>query len=130
MDRRCLQSSRRMIPQGLGVLTVLLGGWLCAAPWQTTAQESPKGKDDGVQFFEKQVKPILVENCFKCHSHAAKKNRGGLVVDSLAGLLKGGETAPAVVPGNPEKSLLLDALHQKGELKMPPEGKLTDEQIA
>src|SRR4051794_11161819 len=113
MDRRCTQSlfaRLRRLPAGLGCAGTLV----LAVLWQGTAQEPPKAKDDGVQLFEQKIKPILAENCFKCHSHAAKKNKGGLVVDSLASLLTGGETGPAIVPGAPEKSLLLQAVHRKG----------------
>ena len=79
--------------------------------------------------FEKTIRPILAENCFKCHSHAENKFKGGLALDSANALLKGGETGPAIVPGQPEKSLLLQAVRQSGELKMPPKGRLTEAQI-
>ncbi len=83
-----------------------------------------------IEFYEKQVQPILSENCYKCHSHLADKIKGGFVLDSRAGLLKGGETGPAIVPGAPEKSLLIKAVrHEDEELQMPPKKKLADEQI-
>jgi hypothetical protein len=75
-------------------------------------------------FFETKVRPVLAEHCFKCHSDAEKKRKGGLAVDSLPALLQGGETGPAVVPGKPEKSLLITAVQHGDELKMPPKGKL------
>ncbi|MFO0875993.1 MAG: DUF1553 domain-containing protein [Gemmataceae bacterium] len=75
---------------------------------------------DGVEFFEKKVRPVLVEHCYKCHSTEHKKNRGGLQVDSRAALLKGGESGAALVPGKPEESLLIKALDHRGDLKMPP----------
>jgi hypothetical protein len=82
-----------------------------------------------VQFFETKVRPVLVENCFKCHSD--KKQRGGLRVDSLAAILQGGDQGPALVPGAPEKSLLIKAIrHEDKDLKMPPENKLAKEQVA
>src|SRR5215213_1934743 len=62
-----------------------------------------------IEHFEKKVRPLLVQQCQKCHS-AGKKLRGKLSLDSRAGLLKGGETGPAVVPGAPEKSLLIKAI--------------------
>src|ERR1041385_7287597 len=65
---------------------------------------SPTFSRDQIEFYEKQVQPILVENCYKCHSHEADKIKGGFVLDSRPGLLKGGETGPAIVPGEPEKS--------------------------
>src|SRR5437588_3031159 len=77
--------------------------------------------DDGIEFFETKIRPVLVEHCYKCHSHQAAKHRGGLYVDSRDGLRKGGDTAPAIVPGKPAASLLLKAVrHAAGELKMPP----------
>src|SRR5688572_30396090 len=84
-----------------------------------------------LEFFEKRVRPILFERCFSCHSAQAKKLRGGLLLDSHAGLLKGGDTGPAVVPGDPEKSLLVKAIrYTDANLHMPPSGKLADGEIA
>ena len=65
---------------------------------------------DGVAFFEKRIRPLLAEHCYECHSAAAKKLKGGLRVDSREALLKGGDSGPALVPGNPTKSLLLRAM--------------------
>jgi cytochrome c553 len=85
---------------------------------------------EGVEFFEKKIRPLLVENCHECHS-TAHKMRGKLLLDSRAGLLKGGETGPVVVPGDIEKSLILKAVrYDDPDLKMPPRGKLSDQQIA
>src|SRR5262245_48263202 len=60
--------------------------------------------DAGVEFFEKKVRPVLAEHCYGCHSVAEKKQRGGLTLDTRAGLLKGGDTGPALVPGKPGES--------------------------
>jgi len=79
-------------------------------------------------FFEAKIRPILAENCFKCH--ADKKQKGGLRLDSLTALLTGGDRGPAIVPGQPEKSLLVKAIsHNDPELKMPPAKKLAKRQI-
>src|SRR5262249_20691685 len=78
---------------------------------------------DGIEFFEKKIRPVLVEHCYSCHSQDAKKIRGGLLLDTRDGLLKGGESGPAIVAGTPAKSLLLHALRQTDELRMPPKGK-------
>ena len=84
-----------------------------------------------IEFYEKQVQPILTENCFKCHSHQAEKIKGSFVLDSRDGLLEGGDTGPAIVPGDPEKSLLIRAVrHVDEDLQMPPKKKLSDVQIA
>ena len=87
---------------------------------------------EGAEFFEKKVEPILKENCFKCHSHSAEKIKGGLVLDSVDGALTGGDTGPAIVPGDLAKSLLITAVvYKDDDLQMPPKGKkLSDEQIA
>ena len=84
-----------------------------------------------VAFFEKQVRPLLVENCHECHSAQAKKTRGGLALDSREAILTGGESGPAVVPGKPGESLLLAAVRgTKTELQMPPKKRLRPQQIA
>src|SRR6266852_2661431 len=59
------------------------------------------------QFFETRVRPLLAEKCYKCHSLQADKIKAGLLLDSRDGVLKGGETGPALVPGDPDKSLLI-----------------------
>ncbi len=90
------------------------------------------GQTEDADFFQRQIQPILSENCYKCHSHTADKIKGGLVLDSLAGALKGGDTAAAIVPGKPEESLLLKAVsYTDPDLQMPPrDKKLAPEQIA
>lgn len=83
-----------------------------------------------VQFFESKVRPLLVEHCQKCHSTKAKKHKGGLLLDSQAALLKGGDSGPAVVPGQPDKSLVIKAVRQTDStLQMPPSSKLSDRDI-
>jgi mono/diheme cytochrome c family protein len=83
--------------------------------------------DQEVRFFEEQVRPVLAEHCFKCHGDQAQ--RGDLRVDSLSGLLSGGESGPALAPGKPDESLLVEAIRYDS-LEMPPDGKLESEQIA
>lgn len=85
-----------------------------------------------VEFFENKVRPIFATSCLKCHSAAEGKVKGGFAMDTRDGLLKGGDGGPAVVPGNPEKSLLIKAISYKDpDLQMPPKGeKLSDAQIA
>lgn len=92
---------------------------------------SPVAADAGADFFENKIRPVLVEHCYKCHSQAAKKERGGLTLDTRAGLRKGGETGPAIVPGKPEQSLLIKAVrHVDEDLQMPPKKKLPAAVIA
>src|SRR3954469_6795928 len=82
------------------------------------------------EFFETKIRPVLVEHCYKCHSAQSEKLKGGLHVDTRQGLLRGGDTGPAVVPGDPDKSLLIRALLYKDEtLQMPPKKRLPDEVV-
>ncbi|MEZ6141717.1 MAG: PSD1 and planctomycete cytochrome C domain-containing protein [Zavarzinella sp.] len=88
-----------------------------------------RGEDAGIAFFEKSIRPVLIEQCYRCHSEEAKaknKLKGGLLLDSKAGLLRGGDSGPAIVPGKPEKSLLLQAMRFENDMEMPPSGKLPD----
>jgi hypothetical protein len=83
------------------------------------------------ELFQKKIRPLLEANCFACHSHKSGKSKGHLMVDSLASLLKGGDSGPALAPGRPDESLLLKAVgYQDEELRMPPKGKLAEDQIA
>ncbi len=86
------------------------------------------------KFFEAKIRPVLVEHCYACHSAEAKELAGGLQVDGRDGLLKGGDSGPAIVPGKPDKSLLLVAMrHTNRDLIMPPKDsgpKLSDAILA
>src|ERR1700733_14508624 len=85
---------------------------------------------ESVEFFEKKVRPLLVNNCNICHS-AETNSKGGLRVDDRNGLLQGGNRGPAVVPGDPENSILIQAvLQSEDDLKMPPKKHLSAEEIA
>ncbi len=83
-----------------------------------------------IEFFEKKVRPLLNDNCFKCHSAARKPVMGGLCLDTRAALLKGGDRGPSLLPGHPEKSLLITAIgYRDPKMQMPPRGRLKDDQI-
>ena len=100
------------------------------APLTTFAATAPDRA--GIEFFEKHVRPVLVEHCYNCHSPGAEKGvKGGLLLDTRDGLLKGGDNGPAIVAGDPEKSLLIKAVRYHDEnLQMPPKGKkLSETQI-
>jgi cytochrome c553 len=85
---------------------------------------------DGVEFFEKKVRPVLVEHCYACHSAEAKKTKGGLRLDTTEAILKGGDSGPLVKAGE-EDSLLLKAVgYREDGVAMPPKGKLPDAVIA
>src|SRR4051812_15781664 len=83
---------------------ILLSGLGPTAFGQT--REDPSGAD----FFEKRIRPVLTQQCYRCHSQGAEKLKAKLYLDSRAGMLKGGDNGPAIVPGHPEKSLLIEAI--------------------
>ena len=89
-------------------------------------------KADDFELFEKKIRPIFLENCYKCHSADAEKLKGGLRLDNKEGILKGGESGPAIVPGDVEKSLIVKAVrYTDKDLQMPPKDKkLSAAQIA
>src|SRR5882672_4705755 len=108
------------------VLTVaaLLGGVFRAA----AAAPSDLAQLD---FFEKKIRPVLSEHCYQCHSADAKKIKGGLLLDTKAGIDEGGDNGPILVRGNPDQSKLVEAIRWTNEdLQMPPKKKLGDAQIA
>src|SRR5229473_8262126 len=84
-----------------------------------------------IEFFEKKVRPVFVEHCFECHSKKAPKRRAGLLLDSRAGILKGGDNGPLFEAAKPEDSRIIEALNYKNpNLQMPKQGKLPDAVIA
>src|SRR5437660_1559335 len=107
--------------------TVVLG---CSLTGTFLSAAEPSKAD--LEFFENKIRPIFANNCYKCHSHESTKLKGGLSVEYRDSLLKGGETGPAIVAGDPEKSLLIKAVrYTDPDLQMPPKGeKLSDAQIA
>jgi hypothetical protein len=85
---------------------------------------SHAGEESGVEFFEKKIRPVLVERCYECHSAESKKVKGGLRLDTRDAVLKGGDSGPALLPGDPEKSLLIKAVrYGDPDLQMPPKDK-------
>lgn len=82
-----------------------------------------------ISFFESKIRPVLVRECYECHSAGAEKVQGGLLLDSRAGLLKGGDSGPAISLTKPKESLLLKALRYEAT-EMPPKGQLADALIA
>ncbi|MGB6042799.1 MAG: c-type cytochrome domain-containing protein [Pirellulales bacterium] len=96
----------------------------------SVATADPNAED--VAFFEKTIRPVLVERCYECHSATAEMKgelKGGLRLDTRAGLRRGGDSGPAVVPGDLEASLLLPAIKHE-DLEMPPDAKLSAAEIA
>src|SRR5829696_2581357 len=100
----------------------------CLASW-LAASAAARGGEPGEAFFEQKIRPVLVKECYSCHSAEAKRVKGGLRLDTRAGVLKGGDSGPAVVPGKPEESPLLEAVRHEG-IAMPPDAKLPERVIA
>src|SRR5689334_13995800 len=77
---------------------------------------------DQLAFFEKNIRPVLADKCYKCHSAQTEKVKGGLLLDTRDGIRMGGDSGHAVVPGNLKESLLVKALHwEDKDMRMPPE---------
>src|SRR5438046_1194984 len=87
-----------------------------------------KKDDERRAFFESKVRPVLEKHCFLCHGGA--KVRNNLRLTSRQSLLEGGDHGPAIVPGDPDRSLLIRAVRYTGNFHMPPKGKLEDRHIA
>src|SRR6266850_3195285 len=117
-------SSRKYVIAGVVAATI-------AFSFVGTAASVPAPSNEGNHFFETKIRPLLIERCYECHSATSKKIKGGLTVDSREQLLKGGESGPAIVPGNPEKSLLIQAVrYTNKDLQMPPKHQLAADEVA
>ena len=110
----------------VGTGTTVVHGQTSNAPARVGA--ATPSAEDNTQFFTQKVRPVLAQSCYQCHT---KESAGGLRLDSLEAVLKGGDSGPALVPGDPDKSLLIKAVRQTGDLKMPPKGeKLAEGDLA
>jgi hypothetical protein len=112
-----------------------MGRWLLLISMvllSVAAVPAPAPSPEGVEFFEKKIRPVLAESCFKCHSATSDKVKGSLKLDSRVAALRGGESGKAaIVPGEPDKSLLIEAVRwENGDLQMPPKKPLSDQQVA
>ncbi|MDB6122825.1 MAG: Protein of unknown function (DUF1553)/Protein of unknown function (DUF1549)/Planctomycete [Pedosphaera sp.] len=115
------------IPTAKAVLSLIAAAILLSIATGASAEPSP----EQLEFFESKIRPLLSGRCYKCHSAGSEKLKGNLLLDSQAGLLKGGEGGLIVAPGEPEKSRLIEAVNYGNpDLQMPPKGKLSKEQIA
>jgi len=109
------------------------GLWFCLVSLITglVVTGGEKLSPDDLAFFEKKIRPALIEHCYQCHSEEEGKRKGGLWLDRKSGWELGGDSGPAIVPGDPEKSLFLTTVHYGDpDLEMPPDGKLPDKVIA
>ena len=109
--------------------TAAIGHGGAARADEPDSAQPPSAAGDGaaLELFENRVRPLLVEHCLECHGAKAES---GLRLDARSGLLAGGDSGPAIVPGDPEASRLLQAVRHEGDLEMPPAGKLPDDAIA
>jgi hypothetical protein len=126
-----MRSSLRPLSDGWILPSLLLS--LLAMPRVVVAAGEPQSsgpKLDAVQeeFFELRVRPVLATHCLMCHG--AEKHKGGLRLDGRDAMLRGAESGPVVVPGKPEESPLVEAIRYQGEVRMPPKGKLGEDEIA
>jgi len=112
---------------GFLVAGCMLGNGVLAQEQETPEVNEPLAEQ--VEFFENKIRPVLVEKCYRCHADGAKAVRGGLKVDSKAALLQGGDSGAALVAGDADSSVLMEAIRYEGS-EMPPDGKLPDAVIA
>jgi len=104
---------------------------LCLACSVCSPRAAAPLTEKGLSFFESKVRPLLVDHCYECHSLESGKQKGGLLLDSRAGWMKGGENGPVILPRDPENSALIKAVKSSDEkTQMPPKKKLTEDQIA
>ncbi len=124
-------TSRDRTPRsGIGIRLarhLVLGAFVLGALGLARASKAADQTSEALALFEAEVRPVLVERCQRCHG--PDRQRGGLRLDSLEAMLKGGDFGPAVEPGDPEASLIVEAVRHDG-LAMPPDGKLDDDQVA
>ena len=111
----------------LGIAVPLLGNGDGHAHAQDPSHDDPQTRRKLNAFFESDVRPVLAQRCWSCHG--PDKRKGGLRLDSLAYALQGGDAGPAVVPGNLDESLLVEAVRRDG-LEMPPAGPLDEREVA
>ena len=106
-------------------------GWFVAAVLAFSWTQSVQSADESSQreFFERRIRPVLVERCFKCHSSQAEEVGGGLPLDTRLATRRGGESGEAVVPGDTEASLLLSAIEYR-DFQMPPDNRFPEDVVA
>lgn len=112
-------------------LTFALVVWPAAILICSLSMAAPNRDDAGTEFFERRIRPILVKHCYECHSEQAQEQQGGLLLDRRSGWLQGGDTGKAVVPGQPDGSLLVKAVrYVDADLQMPPDNRLSADEVA
>jgi hypothetical protein len=127
--RNARRPVNRYLVQFLLAATVIV---FASGTVQYVSADSPQGQKSsgaGIEFFETRIRPVLVKHCYRCHSAEAKSSKGGLMLDTRAGTRQGGESGPAVVSGEVDESLLIDAIRHQ-TFQMPPDGNLPENVIA
>lgn len=113
------------MPASISRLTTTLRSISIVFLWPVLAVAGPDA-----DIFERDVRPLLIEHCYKCHSQEAGKSKGGLFLDSRSGWQTGGDSGPALMAGDPDASLLVRAIrYTDPDLEMPPDGKLSEQAI-
>ncbi|MFN3150379.1 PSD1 and planctomycete cytochrome C domain-containing protein [Bremerella sp.] len=107
-------------------VAILLAGLFASSAATLASERAPSA--DQLEFFEREVRPLLVKQCYECHSTKAKRVEGSLLLDSRASHLNGGDSGAAIVPGDADGSLLIEAVRYES-YEMPPKGKLSDREI-
>jgi len=118
---------------GLPVLAAVTVFTAMAADAPASGKKKNSITPEQIEFFEKKIRPVLVEKCYDCHSEESGKMKGDFVLDSRDGIRIGGERGPGIVPFKPDESFVIRAIRQEGRLAMPPDSKggiLPDEVIA
>lgn len=110
---------------------LFIGPYLLCLQLSTRPVSAQQPSPEGIEFFEKKIRPVLESNCYMCHSAHSKKLQGGLLLDSRDGMLKGGTSGqPAIRPGDSDSSLLIKAIrYDDAKLQMPPAGQLSPAQV-
>lgn len=105
-------------------------GLLCSNVTPTAAQSPTPGQADEIEFFERRIRPLFARHCYECHSSKTGPENGQLILDSPAGIRRGGSRGPLFVAGKPEDSLLIQAVsYSNPDLEMPPESRLSKESV-
>jgi hypothetical protein len=107
------------------IIALLFGDHATICTYATAEDFTPQQ----LEFFENQIRPLLVEHCYECHSGGSKKLQAELRLDFREALLRGGDSGPSIVPGNADESLLIHSVRYES-YEMPPKGKLADADIA
>ena len=121
---------RALSLRSLPVLSLVVLGWAGSLRGEEDDPAARKPTAAQLEFFEKEVRPVLVGRCYECHAAESKKVRGGLRLDTREGVLKGGESGAVAIAGDPDESLLIQAVrYDDPGLRMPPDHRLPPREV-